>query len=255
MSGHTKDVYDVSAYQAFYVQHDGAVAEGYAGGIFRSSIGTLKDGTYNYNTDRIIAADGLNGAYHFFYAHRPIDGQMEAWWEQMEPYWPLPLKSWFDLERATNKYANDSPARLEDKVMQADRRFKQLAGTTWDGIYTSASAFRELFGDALGGAYNWLLGVAHYTTRAEPFLPLPWRLHNKDYWWWQFTAYGRVSWYRNGRYNIDLGRVHTKDLLGTDPPPNGGNGDPEILPIELRVPMDRIAVTVSDVPIDEVIIP
>lgn len=253
MSGHTRDVYDVSAYQAFYVQHAGAVAEGYAGGIFRSSIGTLKDGTYNFNTDRIIAADGLPGAYHFFYAHRPVNEQMEVWWEQMEPYWPLDLKSWLDLERATNRRANDSPQELEDKVMQADRRFKQLAGQTWDGIYTSASSWKELFEDQLSGAYNWLLGVAHYTTRPEPFMPLPWRLNNKDWWWFQYTEHGRVSWYRNGRYNIDLGRVHSHDLPGdTDPPTNG---DPEILPIELRVPMDRVAVTVSEVPMDEVITP
>ncbi len=246
MSSHYQDIYDISAYQAFYVQHDGAVAEGYAGGIFRSSIGTLKDGTYTFNTDRVRAAGGLSGAYHFFYAHRPVNEQMEVWWDMMEPYWPLGLKSWLDLERATNRRAEDSPSQLEDKVMQADRRFKQLAGQTWDGIYTSASSWKELFEDQLSGAHNWLLGVAHYTTRLEPFMPLPWRLNGKDWWWFQYTESGRVSWYRNGRYNIDLGRVHSHNLPGTEPPPNG---DPDLMPIELIVPVDSVELTLTEVPV------
>lgn len=214
-----KDIFDASAYQGNYILHDQAVDAGF-GGIFRSSIGTLVDGTFHYNMQRMLAHDGMIGAYHFYYAHRPINEQVEVWWDQIEEYYPLPLKCWWDVERATNRYANFTSQQLEDQILQASHRFKQLAGETWDGMYTSASAWRELLADQLSGAYNWLLWVAHYTTRAKPFLPLPWRLNNKRYFGWQYTDRGRVSWYRNGMYSIDLNRFRVDAAIPPQPPTN-----------------------------------
>ena len=213
------NIYDASAHQDFYIQHDKAVAAGFPAAIFRASTGTLKDGTFAYNADRTLAADGRIGAYHFYYVHRPAREQAEVFWAQIEPYWPLSVKAWWDIEGFSNLVAKWPAHAVEAHVLEADDRFQQLAGQTWDGIYTSASKWQEVLADRLSGAFSWLLGVAHYTTRPEPFLPAPWRNAGKPWWWWQFSAYGRVSWYRDGFYNLDLGRIRRSDFEAEEPPP------------------------------------
>jgi GH25 family lysozyme M1 (1,4-beta-N-acetylmuramidase) len=211
------NVFDASAYQEFYIQHGASVAAGFRGGIFRASIGTLRDGTFKYNMDREIAAGGLAGAYHFWYTHRPAVTQAEVFWDQIEPYWPLSLLSWGDAEKRSNVVGKLGQRAAAGHFMVFEGRFKELAGVTFDGMYTSASAFQFLFGDKLDGAHEWKLGVAHYTTRPEPFLPAPWRIRGKPYWWWQFAERGRVSWYRQGTRDLDLGRIRSADLGPVDP--------------------------------------
>ena len=132
------------------------------------------------------AAGVPRGAYHFYYFCRPVEEQVD-WVQKTVPNDPTALPLVLDMEwNAYSKNCRDRPPRariLQDMQYFLDEMEKYYGKRPV--IYSSVDFHRDRLVDALKGEQFWLRSVASYPNHIYT---------NRDDWYfWQYTAEGRVS--------------------------------------------------------------
>lgn len=192
--------WDQSFYQEYYTNHRGAKEDGWDFSVYRMGGGTVKDGTFLHNIRRAKPLMPVGG-YWYIYPHRPAATAMDLLLQQWNDAQGLDIKVWMDVERKgipVNQWRDALGDRLY--ILNSELGKENL------GIYTSATCWNECMGGFFSGAETYPLMVAHYTSRMPPrapYIPKQWKDNNATWDFWQYTAYLRVWWYRNGKFNLD----------------------------------------------------
>lgn len=206
--------FDVSHHNQYYVNYKEAKAAGMDFVILRSSYGLLVDGTFEWQYNQAWNAGFKDiRAYHYIYPKRGIN-QVYTFLKAIEDF-PAIKVVYPDVEEARPIYTVPT-SQWSDLVQHILGVLFGEYGTENTGIYTSRSKWKATVGNYVPRAEmvtRWW--VAHYTSRMPPYAPaLPEQCDDWEV--WQYTAYGRVPWYRDGKYNIDLNRARK---MGSPTPP------------------------------------
>ena len=187
-------IFDISEYQEDYVDFEGAYANGYRGVILRASIGLRTDLKFSSNYERASKTPLAIGAYHAFTPWDSAIGQGQVFHDSINGR-KLRLYRWWDVELPWSAITKQEHS---NKLKLADDTLGNLSGAAGEGIYTSASKWFECVGEQGAWAKNKKLWVANYEV-LFPYLPSDWDSYDI----WQYEI-GRVPWYRDSAYNIDL---------------------------------------------------
>ncbi|MCA9803286.1 MAG: glycoside hydrolase family 25 protein [Cyanobacteria bacterium HKST-UBA02] len=179
---------DVSHHQGS-IDWEKVAATGCAFAYLKATEGaTYKDSTYKRNRARAQANGIITGAYHFFRTSASVESQLDNFAAALGTVAVGQLPPVIDVE-VPSQWTRLSVARRNELVYDFIEGIRSRLGRHINPIVYLSSSFADDVLKNDPGLKDHPLWLAHYTTKAKPRVPAPWKVWT----FWQWTERGRVD--------------------------------------------------------------